>query len=104
LSINLNELQHQLESQARVKVTALAKKYSIPLADCHILQGAAAGEIHDFAGRESVDLIVVGSHGRSGLALLMGSTANAVLHGANCDVLAVRVKEIQPSSSSAQRS
>ena len=37
------------------------------------------------------DLIVVGSHGRYGLALLMGSTANGVLHGATCDVLAVRV-------------
>ena len=38
-----------------------------------------------------VDLIVVGSHGRHGLALLLGSTANAVLHGAPCDVLAVRI-------------
>lgn len=103
-SINLHELQQQLESQALIKVTALAKEYNIPLANCHILLGAAAGEIHDFAARESVELIVVGSHGRSGLALLLGSTANAVLHGANCDVLAVRVKENQPSSSSAQRS
>jgi len=39
-----------------------------------------------------VDLIVVGSHGRHGLALLLGSTANAVLHGAPCDVLAVRIQ------------
>jgi universal stress protein A len=39
------------------------------------------------------DLIVVGSHGRHGLALLMGSTANGVLHGAKRDVLAVRVGE-----------
>ena len=38
------------------------------------------------------DLIVVGSHGRHGLALLLGSTANDVLHGAPCDVLAVRLK------------
>ena len=37
------------------------------------------------------DLIVVGSHGRHGLALLLGSTASGVLHGAPCDVLAVRV-------------
>ena len=35
--------------------------------------------------------LVVGSHGRHGLALLLGSTANAVLHGAPCDVLAVRI-------------
>ena len=35
---------------------------------------------------------MVGSHGRHGLALLLGSTANDVLHGAPCDVLAVRLK------------
>jgi universal stress protein A len=34
---------------------------------------------------------VVGSHGRHGLALLLGSTANDVLHGAPCDVLAVKL-------------
>jgi universal stress protein A len=44
------------------------------------------------AKEHDVDLIVVGSHGRHGLALLLGSTANAVLHGAPCDVLAVRIQ------------
>ena len=38
-----------------------------------------------------VDLIVVGSHGRHGFALLLGSTSTGVLRGAQCDVLAVRV-------------
>jgi universal stress protein A len=36
-------------------------------------------------------LIVIGTHGQKGLQLLLGSTANAVLHGAGCDVLAVRI-------------
>ena len=39
-----------------------------------------------------LDLIVIGSHGRHGLALLLGSTANSVLHHARCDVLAVRLQ------------
>ena len=43
------------------------------------------------AQSKKVDLIVVGSHGRHGLGLLLGATANGVLHGANCDVLTVRV-------------
>ena len=37
------------------------------------------------------DLIVLGSHARWGLALLLGSTTDGVMHGADCDVLAVKV-------------
>ena len=37
------------------------------------------------------DLIVIGTHGRHGLGLLLGSTASGVIHGVQCDVLAVRV-------------
>jgi len=90
-SINFSEIQEQLEIQAREKITALAQKNSIALEHCHILIGGAADEIHKFADDEAADIIVVGSHGRSGLSLLLGSTANAVLHGAKRDVLAVRV-------------
>jgi universal stress protein A len=43
------------------------------------------------ADESNADLIVLGTHGRSGIRLLLGSTANAVLHGAKQDVLAVRI-------------
>ncbi len=46
------------------------------------------------AEEERADLIVIGSHGRHGVKILLGSTANGVLHRANCDVLAVRVREV----------
>lgn len=57
------------------------------------LHGRAAGAIHGYADANQVDLIVTGSHGTHGLQLLLGSTANGILHGARCDVLAVRIKE-----------
>ena len=53
--------------------------------------GRPESQIHQLAEDVAADLIVVGSHGRQGLALILGSTANGVLHGAHCDVLAVRV-------------
>jgi universal stress protein A len=53
--------------------------------------GNPADEIHNMANEIQADLIVIGKHGQSGLKLLLGSTANAVLHGVNCDVLAVKV-------------
>jgi len=43
------------------------------------------------AKEQGCDLIVVGSHGRHGLALLLGSTANDVLHARRRDVLAVKL-------------
>lgn len=92
-SINLSELHDQLETQARNKMNKLASEHSIDINNCHLPLGSPADEIHLLAKQEQADIIVIGSHGRSGLSLLLGSTANAVVHGANCDVLAVRVKE-----------
>jgi len=54
--------------------------------------GATKQEIVRIAATQGVDLIVIGSHGRHGIGRLLGSTANAVLHGAGCDVLAVRIR------------
>ena len=47
----------------------------------------------DKADKIGADLIVVGSHTRSGLALLLGSTARGLVPGAHCDVLAVKVDQ-----------
>ncbi|WP_090372804.1 universal stress protein [Nitrosospira sp. Nl5] len=55
--------------------------------------GVPEEEIVRIAEREHIDLIIVGSHGRHGLALLLGSTANSVLHHAKCDVMAIRLRE-----------
>jgi universal stress protein A len=54
--------------------------------------GRPATEIRAHAEKIGADLIVIGSHGRHGLpGLMLGSTANGVLHDAPCDVLTVRV-------------
>jgi len=56
--------------------------------------GRPAAEIRAQAEHLKADLIVIGSHGRHGLpSVLLGSTANGVLHGAPCDVLTVRIGE-----------
>ncbi len=55
------------------------------------LDGDPAQEILGFAKRENIDLIVIGSHGRTGLSrLLLGSVAEAVVRGATCPVLTVK--------------
>ncbi len=58
-----------------------------------VISGIPKTEILRLSEEQQVDLIVCGSHGRSGFELLLGSTANAILHHAPCDVLAVRTKK-----------
>lgn len=56
-----------------------------------VLEGKVAEALLKFAKDEGVDLIVMSTHGRTGLSrLLMGSVAEQVVHGARCPVLLVR--------------
>jgi universal stress protein A len=92
IPVDLSEIQEQLYSQATIQLAKLAAPFNISPDNQSILIGQPVAEIQDFAENIGADLIVVGSHGRKGLARLLGSTANGVLHGAKLDVLAIRVK------------
>ncbi|BCJ08028.1 universal stress protein [Pseudomonas sp. RtIB026] len=92
--MDLSQLQQQQFDQAKERMERLFNKYpDIQRGDSHLVYGQPRQEIHELAKKQACDLIVVGSHGRHGLALLLGSTANDVLHGAPCDVLAVRLQK-----------
>lgn len=84
-------VQEEQLGLARKHMAQVALPFAIPAENCLVEWGDAQHEIHRVAAEQQADLIVIGSHGRHGLALLFGSTANAVLHGAGCDVLAVRL-------------
>jgi len=86
------DLEEQIVNDAREELAKLAQSWKIKPANQYIEVGPPKFIILAKAEEVKADLIVVGSHGRHGLGLLLGSTANAVLHGALCDVLAVRVK------------
>lgn len=83
----------RIHTAAREKINELTKGTAIKESDIQIQTGMAADLIVDMAKEMDADLIVVGSHGRHGIRLLLGSTANSVLHHAPCDVLAVRIKD-----------
>ncbi|GGU56588.1 universal stress protein [Pseudomonas laurentiana] len=90
--MDLSQLQQQQFDQAKERMDRVINKYpELNKSNVHLTYGQPRQEIHTLAKEQGCDLIVVGSHGRHGLALLLGSTANDVLHGAPCDVLAVRL-------------
>lgn len=91
IPMDFSGLQDEIQEQATQQLKKFAAENNIAPERQHIVLGRPEVEIHALAEELEADLIVVGSHGRYGLALLMGSTANGVLHGASCDVLAVRV-------------
>jgi universal stress protein A len=84
-------IELQAVERATVWLSDLAKRYDIDVDAVNVLIGTPAAEIRQLAEKIGADLIVLGAHGRHGLGLMLGSTANAVLHGAPCDVLAVKV-------------
>jgi universal stress protein A len=86
---NLNDL---LIKSSKKKLEQLTKDLQLRCQQKWVVVGYSHEEIIRVAKENSVDLIVIGSHARHGLRLLLGSTANAVLHHSNCDVLAVRLK------------
>ena len=89
----MDQVEDRLKGELREKQVSLGRQFGVPEQNTHILNGSPAREIHRFADESGVDLIVLGTHGHKGVQLLLGSTANAVLHGANCDVLAVRITD-----------
>lgn len=65
-----------------------------------IVHGEAAAEIVRVARDRKVDLIVVSSHGRTGLGrILFGSTAEAIVRHASCPVLVVKPSQDEEGSS-----
>lgn len=91
IPMDLTELQTQLDSAAREKLTQYGDEYGVPKTCQIVAVGRPESEIHRLTKEHGADLIIVGTHGRKGLQLLLGSTANGVLHGTECDVLAVRI-------------
>jgi universal stress protein A len=58
-----------------------------------VVRGLTAPQIVDYAANQDIDLIVIGTHGRRGVAhLLLGSVAEHVIRTARCPVLTVRAE------------
>lgn len=85
----VTEFQQRLAQERRAALDAGANSVATRL-----LHGWAPGEITQFAKDGGFDLIVMGTHGRSGLQhLVVGSVAERVVRTAPCPVLTVRTPE-----------
>jgi len=85
------EIEKTLEQRTRSFLASLSGEMGPDGVETIVKIGSPKREILNFAKDHGFDLIVIGAHGRHGIATLLGSTANAVLHGTHCDVMCVRI-------------
>ena len=85
------QIEGELVDRARQRLTELAQQLGLSQSRQLVETGGIKSEIIRTAQRLNVDLIVLGSRERHGLAILLNFTEDAILHAAPCDVLAVRL-------------
>ncbi len=89
----ISEKESSVSEQVQNAMVEFADKIQVPRERQYIEFGSVKGKVLAYAKSINADLIVVGSHGRHGLARLLGSSANAIVNGAECDVLLLRASE-----------
>ena len=87
------EIEERAREWATEHLTALAAKAKAGgvRTTTTLVEGTPAREISRFAKRKHADLLIIGTHGRTGLArLFLGSVANQIVATAPCPVMTVR--------------
>ncbi len=84
------EVEMSIREQAEKELKQMAEQLDVDAKHQILAFGSIKHEVLRIAKEHGIDLIVAGSHGKHGLAILLGSTAEAILHGASCDMLIVR--------------
>ncbi|MCW8844351.1 MAG: universal stress protein [Gammaproteobacteria bacterium] len=85
------DIERDLVANAERNLEKIAVGNELALSERSVETGSIKGEIVRVADENSCDLIVLGSRERHGLAILINTTEDTVLHSAKCDVLAVRL-------------
>ena len=85
------DIEGEIEEDSKKKLEKVKKESGIDKGHIHLCHGNPKDEITRLAKEIKADLILIGSHGKHGIDLILGSTANGVLHTAECDVLTLRV-------------
>ena len=91
IPMDFSAIQEEILDQAKQQLNKLCENLGVAEANRHLVTGRPESEIPSQAKAINGDLIVIGTHARWGLALLLGSTTDGVMHSAECDVLAVKV-------------
>jgi universal stress protein A len=85
------QIEQELLERSRERLETLVEDLGVQDAERFVEAGSVKSEILRIARERGCDLIVLGCRERHGMSILVNLTEDTVLHGAPCDVLAVRV-------------
>ncbi len=92
VAVDIN-LKNKIETAAGKKLQKIASSAHIPLERQHVVSGLVRNTVIDLAEKIAADLIIVAPRSHHGIAKLLGSQANAILHHAPCDVLIIEQQQ-----------
>jgi len=86
-----DNLKENMNLQASQALNEFGERIDVPQNQQHLRNGSTKEVVNEMVESYNIDLIIVGTHGRKGFKVLLGSTANAILHVAQCDVMVVHL-------------
>ena len=93
MAINWDIDDNEMLEQAKKSLQKFSKQHSLKNVDLSVEFGRPKHVISQFVKDQQCDLVIIGSHGRHGISLLLGSTASAVLHAMPCDILTLKIED-----------
>lgn len=88
---SVDAMVREMRKVEKTHLDELAAEYALTQTDTHLIKGEPATVIPRFVKSHRIDLVVMGTVGRSGITgFFMGNTAEKVLNNINCSVLAIK--------------
>ena len=87
------DVERRMQDEATAALCKMGDHVNVPADHQYIDIGSPKNLILAKAETIDADLIIVGSHGHHGWGILLGSTAGAIMHNANCDIIVIKAGE-----------
>lgn len=90
------QMYDQTMADAQRRLVELCEPFKIDATKFHVRYGRVAHEVHELLREGGFDCCMVGSHGRSGWQLILGSKAASILHGVPVDTWVFALSKLAP--------
>ena len=91
--LNIAEITDRMQQEASGLLKKIGADIGVSESEQHIIVGSPKNDVVSFADKIKADLIIIGGHNRHLIDNLIGSTTDAVVRAAHCDVMIVRYSE-----------